>query len=89
MNSKRLLCFLLEAALILQTPATAYAAETLTYEQYRGGSGYSSTIKEQDYGFYTQQQFLFTPYYILSGSQYLYTDIPFPVPYCQREAGTK
>ena len=49
MNSKRLLCFLLGAALILQTPATAYAAETLTYEQYRGGSGYSSTIKEQDY----------------------------------------
>ena len=48
MNSKRLLCFLLGAALILQTPATAYAAETLTYEQYRGGSGYSSTIKEQD-----------------------------------------
>ena len=39
MNSKRLLCFLLGAALILQTPATAYAAETLTYEQYRGGSG--------------------------------------------------
>ena len=37
MNSKRLLCFLLGAALILQTPATAYAAETLTYEQYRGG----------------------------------------------------
>ena len=28
MNSKRLLCFLLGAALILQTPATAYAAET-------------------------------------------------------------
>ena len=49
MNSKRLLCFLLGAALILQTPATAYAAETLTYEQYRGGSGYSSTLKEQDY----------------------------------------
>ena len=49
MNSKRLLCFLLGAALILQTPATAYAAETLTYEQYKGGSGYSSTLKEQDY----------------------------------------
>ena len=49
MNSKRLLCFLLGAALILQTPATAYASETLTYEQYRGGSGYSSTLKEQDY----------------------------------------
>ena len=49
MNSKRLLCFLLGAALILQTPATAYAAETLSYEQYKGGSGYSSTLKEQDY----------------------------------------
>ena len=49
MNSKRLLCFLLGAALILQTPATAYAAETLIYEQYKGGSGYSSTLKEQDY----------------------------------------
>ena len=49
MNSKRLLCFLLGAALILQTPATAYAAETLNYEQYKGGSGYSSTLKEQDY----------------------------------------
>ncbi len=49
MNSKRLLCFLLGAALILQTPATAYAAETLTYEQYKGGSGYSSTAQEQDY----------------------------------------
>ena len=49
MNSKRLLCFLLGAALILQTPATVYAAETLTYEQYKGGSGYSSTLKEQDY----------------------------------------
>lgn len=49
MNSKRLLCFLLGAALILQTPATAYAADTLTYEQYKGGSSYSSTLKEQDY----------------------------------------
>ncbi len=49
MNSKRLLCFLLGAALILQTPATAYAAETLTYEQYKGGGGYSSTAQEQDY----------------------------------------
>ena len=49
MNSKRLLCFLLGAALILQTPANAYAAETLSYEQYKGGSGYSSTLKEQDY----------------------------------------
>ena len=49
MNSKRLLCFLLGAALILQTPATAYAAETLSYEQYKGGNGYSSTLKEQDY----------------------------------------
>ncbi len=49
MNSKRLLCFLLGATLILQTPATAYAAETLTYEQYKGGSGYSSTAQEQDY----------------------------------------
>ena len=49
MNSKRLLCFLLGATLILQTPATAYAAETLSYEQYKGGSGYSSTLKEQDY----------------------------------------
>ena len=49
MNSKRLLCFLLGAVLILQTPATAYAAETLTYEQYKGGSGYSSTAQEQDY----------------------------------------
>ena len=36
MNSKRLLCFLLGAALLLQTPATAYAEETLTYEQYKG-----------------------------------------------------
>ena len=42
MNSKRLLCFLLGAALLLQTPATAYAEETLTYEQYKGGSGYSN-----------------------------------------------
>lgn len=49
MNSKRLLCFLLGAALILQTPATVYAEEALTYEQYRGGSGYSTTLKEQDY----------------------------------------
>ena len=49
MNSKRLLCFLLGAALLLQTPATAYAEETLTYEQYKGGSGYSSTTQEQDY----------------------------------------
>lgn len=49
MNSKRLLCFLLGAALILQTPATAYAAETLTYEQFRGGSGYTSKQSEQDY----------------------------------------
>ena len=49
MNSKRVLCFLLGAALILQTPSTVYAAETLTYEQYKGGSGYSSTLKEQDY----------------------------------------
>lgn len=49
MNSKRLLCFLLGAALLLQTPATAYAEETLTYEQYKGGSGYSSTAQEQDY----------------------------------------
>ena len=49
MNSKRLLCFLLGAALLLQTPATAYAEETLTYEQYKGGSGYSNTTQEQDY----------------------------------------
>ena len=49
MNSKRLLCFLLGAALILQTPATAYAAETLTYEQFKGGSGYTSGQSEQDY----------------------------------------
>ncbi len=49
MNSKRLLCFLLGAALLLQTPAIAYAAETLTYEQYKGGSGYSSSSQEQDY----------------------------------------
>ena len=49
MNSKRLLCFLLGVALLLQTPATAYAEETLTYEQYKGGSGYSSTAQEQDY----------------------------------------
>ena len=49
MNSKRLLCFLLGAALILQMPSTVYAAETLTYEQYKGGSGYSSNLKEQDY----------------------------------------
>lgn len=49
MNSKRLLCFLLGAALILQTPATAYAADTLTYEQYKGGSGYTTTLQEQDY----------------------------------------
>ena len=49
MNSKRLLCFLLGAALILQTPATSYAAEALTYEQYKGGSGYTRTLKEQDY----------------------------------------
>ena len=38
MNSKRLLCFLLGAALLLQTPATAYAEETLTYEQYKGAT---------------------------------------------------
>ena len=44
MNSKRLLCFLLGAALILQSPATAYAADTLTYEQYKGGSGYLYTV---------------------------------------------
>ena len=49
MNSKRLLCFLLGAALLLQTPATAYAEETLTYEQYKGGNGYSSTAQEPDY----------------------------------------
>ena len=49
MNGKRLLCFLLGAALILQTPATAYAAETLTYEQYKEGSGYTSAQSEQEY----------------------------------------
>lgn len=49
MNSKRLLCFLLGAALLLQIPSTAYAAETLTYEEYKGGSGYSSSSQEQDY----------------------------------------
>ena len=49
MNSKRLLCFLLGAALILQSPATAYAAETQTYEQFKGGKGYTSTLSEQDY----------------------------------------
>ena len=49
MNSKRLVCFLLGAALILQTPATACAAETLTYEQLKGGSGHTSTLSEQDY----------------------------------------
>ena len=47
MNSKRLLCFLLGAALLLQTPATAYAEETLTYEQYKGGSGYSNTTQSR------------------------------------------
>lgn len=39
MNSKKIVCLLLSAALLLQTPLAASAEETQSFEQYRSGSG--------------------------------------------------
>lgn len=48
MRTKKMLCFLLGLALIIQTPVNVQAAEIFTYEQYKAGST-SASQKEADY----------------------------------------
>lgn len=49
MRNKKMVCFLLSAALCVQSPVAALAAEAPTYEQYRGGTGRQTGSPDADY----------------------------------------
>lgn len=49
MRNKKMVCFLLSAALCIQSPVAVLAAEAPTYEQYRGGTDRQSSRSDADY----------------------------------------
>lgn len=49
MRNKKMVCFLLSAALCVQSPVAVLAAEAPTYEQYRGGTDRQTGRSDADY----------------------------------------
>ena len=49
MRNKKMVCFLLSAALCMQSPVAVLAAEAPTYEQYRGGTDRQNDRSDADY----------------------------------------
>ena len=49
MRNKKMVCFLLSAALCIQSPVAVLAAEAPTYEQYRGGTDRQTGRSDADY----------------------------------------
>ena len=49
MRNKKMVCFLLSAALCIQSPVAVLAAEAPTYEQYRGGTDRQTDRSDADY----------------------------------------